>query len=515
VSGDIFNSSNLIHKTWEFKLEQNAIRSIVVPYLFYGIPLLILKQLQLLFSVQVQATTLIYFPRIFMTMCSLLIDFSLFKLSNFCGLDGHSVVTTFATSYLAFVFIPRSFSNSIETILFSLLLMLIIESMKSQYILNDKFLISLTTNKILSKTSPQFNSLLNNEKSDEKVKNQKIKRLQLFDIYKYDHLAKSIGFIFVLGVFNRPTFVIFSFIPIVFWFLNGLVYNCNSFKQFLTFLIRRMISFSTLSLPLSILITSIDTCYYLNIKTIGKFMNYIKTNGTNGLISTPYNFFCYNSNKDNVKSHGAHPFYQHSLINCFQLFGLNYLIIALICYQFKQQNDEIEENTDDGSGVFNKFIKIYDKISNNTFCFILFTFLVPLIVFSMIPHQEARFLLPLIIPICLLTGHCTFGKFSFKLIQILWILFNLISLVIFGYGHQGGIVPCLIQTQKIFTHIGNLNIDQHVIFYKTYMPPTYLAIVPYSVNCLNNLNVKRDQMIQLKKTNDHLARLSDPNFEVF
>jgi hypothetical protein len=43
----------------------------------------------------VQATTLIYYPRVFMTLCSLVIDFTLIKTSELLGLDGTSVLLCF------------------------------------------------------------------------------------------------------------------------------------------------------------------------------------------------------------------------------------------------------------------------------------------------------------------------------------------------------------------------------------------------------------------------------------
>ena len=38
----------------------------------------------------------------------------------------------------------------------------------------------------------------------------------------------------------------------------------------------------------------------------------------------------------------------------------------------------------------------------------------------------------------------------------------------------------------MFTHVGNLEMDQHVIYYNTYMPPRFLVQAPFSVNIISN-----------------------------
>jgi hypothetical protein len=111
---------------------------------------------------------------------------------------------------------------------------------------------------------------------------------------------------------------------------------------------------------------------------------------------------------------------------------------------------------------------------------------VPLLVFSLVSHKEARFLLPLLIPICLLTSHSLFGVQSVGVLRFCWCVFNFLSLILFGYMHQGGVVPSLGFVQKMFTHVGNLEMDQHVIYWHTYMPPRYLAMAPLNHNLINN-----------------------------
>jgi phosphatidylinositol glycan class Z len=420
-----------------------------------------------------------------MTILSLIVDFCLLFISELCNLDESSVLITFSTSYIAFVYLTRTFSNSIETVLFAILMFLVLKSIKSQYVLNEKFIF---------------------DKKNIKKNVSTPKRFRLFDIYKFNYLADLIGLIICIGIFNRPTFIIFAFVPLAYWLFYGLD-NCNFTSQMISFFIRRAISLCKLALPASILFVLIDTIYFYEIKNISQLKDAIFIH--NKLVITPYNFFQYNSKSDNVKQHGEHPFYQHFLINCFILFGFNHLILIFVFIQFLIQfyiflskiniNNSSGNNNNYNSNSYNNgqsftivkklknlISKIYTLFINNTLCFLLFSFLFPVLVFSIVKHQEPRFLLPLIVPICLITSHCVFGDRSYTLFKCLWIIFNILSVIIYGYIHQGGMVSALSHIQKTFTHISNLEIDQHVIFYQTYMPPRYLVMAPVTVNLINN-----------------------------
>lgn len=87
---------------------------------------------------------------------------------------------------------------------------------------------------------------------------------------------------------------------------------------------------------------------------------------------------------------------------------------------------------------------------------------------------------------CLLTSHLVFGSQSFRLVRLPWLVFNIMGAIVFGYLHQGGVIPATAYTQKMFTHTSNLEIDQHIIFYHTYMPPRYLVEAPVAFNLIQN-----------------------------
>lgn len=524
LAGNIFNCSEMMYHTWEFKFTnmttfmQEPIRNIAIPYFFYGLPLQFLKFLVGFFSneytnmrgiisennlISIQTNTLIYYPRIFMTLCSVVIDFSMLKIAEYCGLDESSVLLTFASSYVTLVYLTRTFSNSIETILFSLLIFCVVKSIKSQHILNDKFLIASNNSPkhkqpvIVASTSPDLvASNIFDKKAELNSKSTVMKRVRLFDIYKCDYLGSRIGMLVCIGVFNRPTFLVYAFMPIIYWILYGLE-NCNSFKQAFAFIWRRVFSMIKFTLPVLAFLILFDTVYYLKITSLNQLIDVVFKNKR--LIITPYNFFIYNTNSNNLKSHGSHPFYLHALVNCVLLFGINHWILVFIFGKFffqlinyvKSVKASLNDTEHKGKASYFKELRVtlvilYEQVINNRFCFLMFSFLTPLVLLSVIPHQEPRFLLPLIIPVCLLTSHCLFSRNSYLILRTIWIIFNLFGVGLFGYLHQGGMVSSLAYVQKMFTHTSNLELDMHVIYYQTYMPPNYLTLAPFSVNILQS-----------------------------
>ena len=236
-------------------------------------------------------------------------------------------------------------------------------------------------------------------------------------------------------------------------------------------------------------------------------------NQSTNLVITPYNFFSYNFNTNNLKTHGEHPFYLHAVVNCFLLFGFNHLILYFILFNFFYQLTKVIRNEITEVSFVKRArqtsVKFYNLVIKNRFCFLLFSYLVPLMLFSLAPHQEPRFLLPLIIPICLLTGHCIFGNNSYMFFRIVWILFNILGFVFYGYGHQGGVVTSLNHVQKMFTHVSNLEMDQHVVYYQTYMPPRFLVMAPLATNLINN-----NRFVYERNKKNFNEELENGNFNV-
>jgi len=126
-----------------------------------------------------------------------------------------------------------------------------------------------------------------------------------------------------------------------------------------------------------------------------------------GFQLTPLNNLLYNSNSDNLSLHGLHPRYTHVVVNMQLLFG------GLWMYALFQRHKH---------GTMLKSI-----------------ILSGLLLLSIAPHQEARFMIPLLFPIIGLTPTLQWPD----PVKFLWIGVNLILIVFFGIVHQGGIIPIL------------------------------------------------------------------------
>jgi GPI mannosyltransferase 4 len=94
---------------------------------------------------------------------------------------------------------------------------------------------------------------------------------------------------------------------------------------------------------------------------------------------------------------------------------------------------------------------------------------------SAFPHQEPRFLIPLLLPICLMYAYKVFGKKSQRSYLFLWAFGNIFCGLFFGVLHQGGVVRALgdMQRQRLSDTENSL-----VVFWHTYMPPTHLLLIP-------------------------------------
>jgi hypothetical protein len=117
-----------------------------------------------------------------------------------------------------------------------------------------------------------------------------------------------------------------------------------------------------------------------------------------------------------------------------------------------------------------------------------------LAVLSCAPHQEPRFLLPSMVPLVFLYSRHIFGtgalesdtnsdaiksgsRFFHRSLAV-WILFNVILYIFFGWLHQGGLLHSLLRLENlggILRKKSNAPLPRAFIYYKTYMPATFLT----------------------------------------
>ncbi len=249
----------------------------------------------------------------------------------------------------------------------------------------------------------------------------------------------AVGALSALGIFTRFTFVCFAFPTIVFF----------GYKM-----IRQLGLLEWLIKPAA----TVFTFYIVATNIMQQDKTFYSSAST---IITPWNALSYNSNIENLKDHGLHPRWTHALVNMFILFGpmalMGYALFGVSSHAVVGTNNS---DLDDS----------YHRRRTTVVCS-KWTLLIGLGILSMAPHQEPRFLLPLLVPLALLSdNHWMRDRYQYH-ISTLWIVFNCTLLVLFGMMHQSGVVPSLLV-------MGSSLVDQQpkaVIFYHTYMPPTFLS----------------------------------------
>lgn len=162
-------------------------------------------------------------------------------------------------------------------------------------------------------------------------------------------------------------------------------------------------------------------------------------------IITPWNNLAYNTNTSNLAKHGIHPWYTHIAANMPQLLGPGLL---LLFFRFRNR--------------YWKTTPFLAALSGVLFL-------------SVVPHQELRFLIPIVPLLCccfdLSLGYEGDAKDVASWSSVLmglWLIFNLVMGVLMGIFHQGGVVPALdfLHTQK------PQGVTQ--VWWRTYSPPTWM-----------------------------------------
>lgn len=184
---------------------------------------------------------------------------------------------------------------------------------------------------------------------------------------------------------------------------------------------------------------------------------------------TPINNLWYNTQQSNLALHGLHPRYQHALVNLPQLLGPS--LIALC------------------SSLFGPNLR---NLWPSPTGYYLTSGLSGMLLLSVLPHQEPRFLLP-IVPLFLICLDVPKKTKPRRLFWISWTAFNLVMGLLMGVYHQGGVlegqlaIPKAISTtlmshharergtaESDYTHIRSTTAAATAFWWKTYPPPLYL-----------------------------------------
>ncbi|KAE8603726.1 hypothetical protein XENTR_v10014448 [Xenopus tropicalis] len=429
MAGDFLDLET--NRPWEF-LPTFPCRTILIPLLTSGAAFWIIGVLLPMGAERAlsHSYTLLVLPRVFITILSFLLDYSIYHIAPAWGSDRWKAMILLSASYVTLVFYTRTTSNAVEGILFASILLL---------------------------TSPSSHGSPSHCKGKSRL---------------------LIGIVLAAGLFNRPTFLGFAFMPVFFW--AGKHSNCQfSFRTALSNILHLLPSFV---ITASIFIAA-DTLYYrgyhpYSLYGTQAFSKHILEN----IVLTPLNFLRYNLSPDNLAQHGTHPPVTHLVVNGVMLFGFlhvsavyfGYKIIKWFIYTSLYRN---KSKHDDCNKSLTK-----QTISLFTFYF------VPLLLLSLFNHQEPRFLIPLLLPLVLLSTQ--YGRSTGMTCGI--VLFNILGSFFFGSLHQAGLVPSLAHMQQMLQSdypTNNATAHYTILFTHTYMPPKHLLYLPNGQNLVSIIDL--------------------------
>lgn len=255
-------------------------------------------------------------------------------------------------------------------------------------------------------------------------------RTSKLDQYTYRELVSisaSLGAVCALGVFNRVTFPMFLVFP------SFYLVQCFYKWKLLPFIT------GTVFLVLSAAFIVLDSVMFGKTTIVDIMQN--PWNWSQYVVA-PLNNLIYNSLMSNLAHHGVHPYYNHVLVNLPQLMGPGLLFLF-----FKGKS---------------KYWLTTPFLSAASGLLFLLA----------VPHQELRFLAPLVPLLC-----CCFDLTAFEdskvlasLVINIWYSFNAVLAVLMGVFHQGGVVPAL-----DFIYENQVKSEQvALVWWRTYSPPTWM-----------------------------------------
>ena len=378
------------------------------------------------------------------------------RLASTFNVDKYLSSVLWSSSYVTWTYFTRTFSNTVEAVLLSVVLLIVC-------------------------TSPHVGNsgtALELKRKNEEDEGQTYKKTAVVN-KSYRFRALILGILTVAGFFNRPTFLAFAAVPIIFWIYNVTMKHYRGNGVFNMCSVVFCMSVGAIS-TFSCFVLA-DTLYYRPgfldemYESIDRLVDRLVSSGFSsdvifstfkdsaaGLVVTPWNFVNYNMQTDNLAVHGIHPRYTHFVVNLPLLTGPLYLPILFITFVSI-------------IGFFNRH-KVTKEAHQTVWLTLMM--LVPVSVLSVFPHQEPRFLIPLL-PVLMVLGTKVVrvmspAKYTFC---ILWGFFNIVLILVYSFLHQAALVPSMsIYQQKLSSRSGS-NREHHAIFYNTYPPPRHLLLI--------------------------------------
>ncbi|KAI0704217.1 Alg9-like mannosyltransferase family-domain-containing protein [Cerioporus squamosus] len=273
----------------------------------------------------------------------------------------------------------------------------------------------------------------------------------------YHHLV-LLAFVATCGLFTRITFAAF-FLPIA---LEALTYTLRRSRFALLPWLRSLVLPMLVAITTGLVFVYADSTYFVFPSRESVFE------------LTPLNFLRYNLLPSNLAEHGLHPRWLHLVVNL-PMIATPALLLYVFWAEWDYTNPRTEERSGekrkDGAkaGAMETFQKVLHWVrwSGTT-------------LLSIQPHQEPRFLIPLLTPmIAVVLNHGRILRAG-KWFWSVWIASNVILALLFGVLHQGGVVPSLVRVHDMIYGETFPTPDQpfYVLYWKTYMPPRHLLAIP-------------------------------------
>jgi phosphatidylinositol glycan class Z len=262
--------------------------------------------------------------------------------------------------------------------------------------------------------------------------------------------AALLGLFVAVGVFARVTFAIFA-LPFA---LSFLLADTPLLRIFLN----RSISLGLTFVAVCGANAALDSWYF------GR------------PVLTPFNFIQYNSDLTNLSSHGIHPRWLHVAVNLPLLFGPLVLVVLHLVSQAVRGTtaNPLRDKLAKGYQATLKDLEAMVRSRELTRA-CLISALCGLAALSLVPHQEPRFLLPLL-PLAII-GIPRLPRS--RLFFHAWIVFNAVLTLVYGVIHQGGVVPTAmwIEGHLKDQHLaleGPTVVNADILYWRTYSVPRVL-----------------------------------------
>ncbi|XP_021562477.1 GPI mannosyltransferase 4 isoform X2 [Carlito syrichta] len=261
-----------------------------------------------------------------------------------------------------------------------------------------------------------------------------------------------LGGIVAAGFFNRPTFLAFALVPLYLWGTRGAT---NPGFKSLTW--EALVLFPGAALTAAVFVV-MDSWYFSS------------PSKSSTLVLTPVNFLHYNLDPQNLARHGTHVRLTHLAVNGFLLFGVLHAQALQVAWQQLQV-------------CLRAFVQMgplrvlgAQSLLASPRSYLLLLYFMPLALLSAVSHQEARFLIPLLVPLVLLCSPQT-QPMPWKGTLV---FFNALGAFFFGCLHQGGLVPGLGYLEQVVHAPVLPSMPTHytLLFTHTYMPPRHLLHLP-------------------------------------